>query len=70
MLSGIILAHLIFSFTPHLSEYGVIGCASTEAPSNNSQTLTPLAKLSPSPDIENKVNSYSDCKFRVELDKK
>ena len=40
MLSGIILAHLIFSFTPHLSEYGVIGCASTEAPSNNSQTLT------------------------------
>ena len=28
------------SFTPHLSEYGVIGCASTEAPSNNSQTFT------------------------------
>ena len=28
------------SSTPQLSEYGVIGCASTEAPSNNCLTLT------------------------------
>ena len=33
---------LIWSFfSPHLSEYGVIGCASTEAPSNNSLSLIP-----------------------------
>ena len=30
------------SYTPQLSEYGVIGCASTEAPSNNCKTLDPL----------------------------
>ena len=29
------------SSTPQLSEYGVIGCASTEAPSNNCPTLDP-----------------------------
>ena len=27
------------SYSPHLSEYGVIGRASTEAPSNDSLTL-------------------------------
>ena len=30
------------SYSPHLSEYGVIGRASTEAPSNDSLTLNPL----------------------------
>ena len=41
MLSGTILAHLIFSYSPHLSEYGAIGRASTEAQSNDSLTLNP-----------------------------
>ena len=37
-----ILTHLISSSSPHLSEYGGIGRASTEASSNKSLTLTLL----------------------------
>ena len=44
------------SYSPHLSEYGVIGRASTEAPSNDSLTLNPLTPYPSIIDLEK--NSY------------
>ena len=43
---------LIFSYGPHLIEYGVIGRSSTDAPSNNCLALTPLPFTS---------KAYAEC---------